>query len=123
MYGMSGRLITTFFIAAIVFLFAHITAMYASLYWYFWWADIIMHFWGGLLLGMGVHVLASLPHIPVRASVPWLLAIILVVTLSWEIFERSFGLFNPVGYMIDTSIDIALGFLGGLVAHVLLRHR
>ncbi|MCA9367331.1 hypothetical protein KC887_03680 [Candidatus Kaiserbacteria bacterium] len=117
---MQQRRLTLFFISALAFLGAHITANKLALYWYFWWADIIMHFWGGLLIGLGVHILASLPSLPIRATLPWLLTILFVVTFSWEGFERYFGLYNPDGYVLDTIMDIALGFTGGLLAHTVL---
>ena len=116
--------LTVFFLTmSLLFVGAHIAAMHFSFYWYFWWADIVMHSWGGVLVGLGMHVLASLSSVPVRATLLWVVAALLVATLSWEVFERSFGLFNPDGYLLDTSIDIFLGFTGGLLAHFWLARR
>ena len=120
---MNTRLTLWFFLFATIFLVAHIVAMHLSLYWYFWWTDIVMHFWGGVLIGVGVHVLASLDSTPLRASLAWVLIALAIATISWELFERSFGLFNPDGYVLDTSMDIVLGFAGGLLAHFFLARR
>ena len=123
MLYMNKSLTTFFFTASFLFVGAHVVAMHFSFYWYFWWADIVMHSWGGVLVGLGVHVLASLSSVPVRATLPWVVTALLVATLSWEVFERSFGLFNPDGYLLDTSIDILLGFTGGILAHLFLSRK
>lgn len=80
-----------------------------------------MHFWGGILIGLGVHVFGSFSVISIRPNLLQLLVTIAMVTLSWEIFERVYGLYNPDGYILDTVIDISLGFSGGLLAHAILR--
>ena len=50
-----SRLVILFLLSALAFAVTHLVATAGSLYWYYWWFDIVMHFWGGLLLGLGVH--------------------------------------------------------------------
>ena len=118
---MPHKRIILFLILSVAFATTHYFAGLASLYWYFWWFDILMHFWGGILIGLGVHVFGSFSVISIRPNLLQLLVTIAMVTLSWEIFERVYGLYNPDGYILDTVIDISLGFSGGLLAHVILR--
>ena len=109
---------------SLLFAATHLTAMTYFLYWHFWWFDILMHSWGGILIAMGIHSLATLPHVPVRATYRWLFLALFVATLSWEGFERYFGLFEADGYWVDATQDVVLAFFGGLLTHhVLLRYR
>lgn len=110
-----------FLILAVAFATAHYFAGLVSLYWYLWWFDILMHFWGGILIGLGVYVFLGFSAINLRPKLWHVLLALLVVTISWEIFENIFGLYNPVNYQIDTMQDILIGFVGGLLAHFTLR--
>lgn len=118
---MPNRLVIIFLVLSIIFALVHIFAMKLSLYWFHWWFDILMHFWGGTLIGLGVHALATLPKISHFPTTKLVLIVLFVATVSWEIFERAAGLYDPATYVIDTSQDIILGFSGGLLAHFLLR--
>lgn len=105
-----------------LFAAVHKFAVKASLYWYYWWFDILMHFWGGILIGLGVHTFCSFRRIHIRPSL-WLVLIALCVsTVTWEIFELYAGLFDPATHLFDTSKDIVVGFSGGLLAHIIMRN-
>jgi predicted membrane-bound dolichyl-phosphate-mannose-protein mannosyltransferase len=110
-----------FLILSIVFALTHYFAMQYSLYWHFSWFDIVMHFWGGGLLALGVHALSTFSRLHFKPTLPILLVVLSVAIFSWEIFERSVGLFDPETYVYDTVKDIILGFAGGLLAHLMLR--
>ena len=114
-------IVSTFFLSSIVFTATHIIAMSASLYWYLWWFDILMHTWGGVLIVHGLYTVYILG--PEKKPPPFylLLLALLVATVSWEIFERYFGLYNLVGYIADTTQDIFFAFTGGLLTHFFLR--
>jgi hypothetical protein len=43
-------IVVFFLLMSSIFAGVHYAAMVANLYSYFWWFDIVMHFWGGLLL-------------------------------------------------------------------------
>ncbi len=117
------RKILLFLLLSSLFAAVHFVASKLSLYWYYWWFDSVMHFWGGTLIGLGIHALATLPHVPVRTTLLFLLVTLAVVTVSWEVFEWVFGLYNPVNHTLDTIKDITLGFGGGLLAHLVLQKR
>lgn len=101
----------------------HQVAVQVSLYWYYWWFDSMMHFWGGTLIGLGIHALSTLPHLRIKASTRLILLVLATATISWEVFEWYFGIWGTHNYIFDTSKDIALGFSGGLLAHFILRRR
>lgn len=106
-----------FFTLSALFTTLHLTAMRYFLYWHFWWLDVVMHTWGGILIVIAIHMLSTFPHIPVRATYLWVGAVLFVATVSWELFELYFGLFNPIGYTADTIQDILLAWTGGLLTH------
>ena len=115
--------ILTFFLLSGIFAMTHYVAMQASLYWYFWWFDSVMHFWGGCLIGLGVHALATFPHSHIRPTYRLMLFTLFVATVSWEIFEWHYGIADTRNYVFDTTKDIFLGFSGGLLAHTILWRR
>lgn len=117
MQPVSVPLLVTFISLGTVFALLHLVAMQLFLYWQFWWFDVLMHTLGGIWIVLGVHVLAQLPTLPVRATYPWILGTLFVATISWEVFELSFGLYDPSGYVVDATQDILLAFLGGLLTH------
>jgi predicted dehydrogenase len=110
-----------FLLLASVFALVHVLAITLSLYWFHWWFDILMHFWGGALIGLGIHALSTLPKFILRPTTMVIVVTLLLVTVSWEIFEQVAGLYDPTSYVIDTIQDIILGFGGGLLSHFLLR--
>lgn len=114
-------IVIVFLLLAAVFAWTHQIAMAGSFYWYYWWFDIVMHFWGGILLGLGVHAVTSLKSVHIRPVLPVVLAVILSAVIGWEVFERIFGLFNPNQYIVDTTQDVLLGITGGLLAHFVVR--
>jgi len=93
------------------------------LYWYYWWFDIMMHFWGGLLIGAGVHVLCGLKNISLQPTLPLLILTLVLITGSWEVFEWYAGLYDHSTHTIDTAQDIAVGFIGGVIAFFILKYK
>jgi len=118
---MVHSIVIIFLIFAGLFALVHSMAMAASLYWYFWWFDIFMHFWGGWLFGLGVHALSTLRFLRMNPTTKTVLMIILVIIVGWEVFERYAGLYDPMVYVIDTTQDLLLGLSGGLLAHFVFR--
>lgn len=82
----------------------------------------MMHSWGGILLGLGVHALCRLKSVPLRPTLSLVLGMITAAAITWELFEWITGLYNPVSYVADTALDVVLAFGGGLLAHFALRH-
>lgn len=79
----------------------------------------MMHFWGGMLVVLGVYALCSLKHIPLKPSTLLIFGTLFSLMIIWEVFEWKVGLFNPMTHMFDTTKDIIVGFSGGLVAYLL----
>jgi fatty-acid desaturase len=117
-----SHLIILFLLSALVFAVTHLIATAGSLYWYYSWFDILMHFWGGLLIGLGVHAVCRLKSVSVHPTLTVVLVTITAAVVSWELFEWFTGLYNPVQYALDTAQDVLLGFSGGLLTHFILSH-
>jgi len=116
-----SRLIHFFLFISTLFAWTHHVAVAGSLYWYYWWFDIFMHFWGGLLIGLGVHALCRMKSIPILPSTGVVLTVLFVTTFGWEVFELLVGSYAFEIYILDTILDIVLGFSGGLLAHFILQ--
>jgi len=116
-------IVIVFVLLAGIFAFVHILAVTASLYWYYWWFDIVMHFWGGALLALGVHAFATFRVVHLRPSTVVVLVVLTGATVTWEVFEFLAGLYDSATYGFDTTKDIAVGFGGGLLTHAFLRNR
>lgn len=107
-----------FFLPALGLLATHIVAMHYHLYWYLPWFDIFMHLWGGYLVIIGLLMIGSIGSR--RLYFPdWSLAPVLgLVMLGWEVFEYVFGVAGThPSYLVDTTLDIIFGALGGLIAY------
>lgn len=114
-------IVIVFLVLATIFALVHAFAVTLSLYWYYWWFDVLMHLWGGVLLGLGIHTLSTFKWFRFQLTIVFLSSFLLVVTVGWEVFERFTGLYSPIGYIADTSQDLLLGIGGGLLTHFLLK--
>lgn len=110
-----------FLLLATAFSVTHVFAMFASLYWYYWWFDIVMHFWGGGLIVLGVHALSTFSCCSFRPTITVLLVVLVSGILFWEVFEFWADLWQPERYLLDTLGDVLVGLCGGVVAHAILR--
>jgi hypothetical protein len=108
-----------FFLQALVFLAAHLTALKLYLYSYVPWYDIMMHTWGGYLVIFGFFMIGGIGSR--RLMLPrWLLfPALFAVMVAWEIFEYVYGLAGQEpSYVVDTALDFVCGTVGGIVAYV-----
>ncbi len=102
----------------------HLLAISFHLYWTFWWYDIILHFLGGVFIGLLSLWLRffsgyfGTPRIPARTRVFYFVGVsVLTIGIGWEVFERVLGhTWSVEGYWLDTILDVILDFLGGIVA-------
>lgn len=122
---MISLFIASYLLLAGLFAATHIAALKADLYWYFWWFDIVMHSWGGVLVIYGLAVLRSLPAFSsFLPRAPWSLSLVLfAVMVAWEVFEYGIGTGLRTEFWADTILDIVVGALGGLIAYQLLKGR
>jgi len=116
------KLTTVFFVITLAVLaMLHYVALEFALYWRFWWFDILMHFFGGAVVALGLFTLKDFNNdIPDRLQYFWpIISGVIVVALSWELFEIVIG--TPAiesGYLLDTTIDLLMGAVGGFVGFV-----
>jgi len=116
------KLTTVFFVITLAVLaLLHYVALEFALYWRFAWFDIFMHFFGGAVVALGFFTLKDfINDIPDRLQYFWpIISGVIVVALSWELFEIVIGTpsIEP-GYMLDTTIDLLMGTVGGFVGFV-----
>ncbi|HEY0964437.1 MAG TPA: hypothetical protein VGE31_01435 [Candidatus Paceibacterota bacterium] len=118
---MPPPIVWIFVIIGSTFASVHNFAVAASLYWYYPWFDIVMHFWGGFLVALGVQAFCGFRFIPIRPTLAVTLTVLFVTMIAWEFFERIVGLYSPATYLFDTAKDIAMGLAGGLIGYAFLR--
>lgn len=116
-------------VASIILLTSHSLAGVYHLYWSYWWFDVLMHFWGGLTVGL----VASWAFLRFRPEVPYnrsmfivaVLAAVLVVGSAWEVFEYLNKIIGShEAYTLDVVNDLTLDAFGALAAAaVALRKR
>ncbi len=116
---MIPRRILFFVLLAALFAMTHAFAVETALYWYYPSFDIIMHFWGGALIVFSVQALSTLSFFPLKPNFITIALVLVLVMVSWEVFERSAGLYNTETYIFDTAKDLIVGSLGAAVAYLL----
>ena len=105
---------------------ANAFAEHFFLYWRFPWLDMIMHFLGGVWIGLSVlwvyYLSGKFKDIPEnrrRISYIYILAgtVTVIIGVFWEIFEFSldfFVTFNEFNGFYDTASDILLAVIGAI---------
>lgn len=112
-----------FVIAFFVLALLHYLALTLHLYWHFSWLDMPMHFFGGIVVALGVFTTADLiKRFPERLLlfVP-VISFVLIVALSWEVFELYAGAEKEASHVLDTISDLVLGIIGGSCGWYLAR--
>ena len=109
----------------IVIAVLHFLANAYYLYWALWWADIVMHFLGGLFVALGTLWLIRF-EVPVswRHRVPFFfttLTAVFVVGAGWEVFERAFDVYGATNYALDTTLDLVMDVAGMLAAYLVFK--
>lgn len=108
---------------SLVFAAAHVFFIFTYLYWYHWWLDSVMHFWGGGLITVGVHALATFSRIHIKPTFAIVLSVLVIIIVSWELFEWGVGLFDPRTHVFDTTKDVILGLTSGILMQFLVTRR
>jgi hypothetical protein len=113
-----------FLLFATLFTSVHRAAVTASLYWYYSWFDMVMHFWGGLLVSLGVIALSTLQIFPFKPNPKVIALILLFVMVMWEVFEFYAGLYESSWQQVfDTLKDLLFGSLGAISGYFILVKR
>lgn len=107
------------------FLAAHQIFLYLDFFWVFWWADVLLHTAGGVLVVWSWYVIERTQTFPKTMALGFNHPLILLVLMmiGWEIFEYAFGIANTTNYISDTAQDFLFGGLGGLVAFLISKSR
>ncbi len=98
----------------------HYLALELHLYWLYLWLDIPMHFLGGVTVALGYLTFLGLFSNLADKNFTFTRTItfVLLVATSWEIFEVVIGIpFEEGNYVGDTTLDLIMGALGGLVGY------
>lgn len=106
------------FIISISVLILHILALKFFLYWTTSWYDIGMHFLGGFLIGLVVISFIRRIHPGEQILEKGLLfssviLAVLVIGLTWELWEIFMGFTDVIADKTDTFIDLIMDFVGG----------
>lgn len=116
------RSVIFFLVLGGLFALTHTFATLTSLYWYYTWFDIIMHFWGGLLIVLGIRSLVRL-GVPLTLNKRTVFSLAIFIMVTWEIFEYSIGLTRIAGHVFDVLKDILVGSAGVIIGYIVIRQR
>lgn len=106
-------------LALLIFFIFLVNLVALKFYWYYsiWYFDMIMHFLGGLWLGLAFIWLFSAKELTSKLIFKIILSVLLIGFL-WEIFEIIFYNYvaeNPF-IILDTVSDICFDLTGGILA-------
>lgn len=91
-------------------------------YWKIWWFDLVMHFMGGLWIGLMSLWLFYFSGFFVYRKFDWNIAMIIslvsvfTVGVGWEVFEFLIEVDFSNNYISDTTGDLIMDVIGSLVA-------
>lgn len=124
------RLFTEQFVLVTIIAILHYLALKFYLYWSIWWFDIPVHFLGGLWVGfiaMWFLFLSGIVYKNVEFTKTTKIFLIIVasviaVGILWEVFEVYSGVLTfEKNYWSDTSLDLVMDTIGGIVAFIYSR--
>jgi|SRR3989338_7145199 len=110
-------LILSFSLAVLLWVLNQV-ALAFYLYWTLDWYDIMMHFLGGLTIGVFLICIFRIANVSTRSFlVVFLLA--MFISIDWEIFEYVNDIVDPTeNYAIDTAYDLVMDALGITAAYL-----
>lgn len=85
------------------------------LQWRFWWYDIMLHFLGGLWVGL--FLVWILRRVEKNASLIFVVVGVLCIGIAWELFEIVIGSPRETRYYLDTIIDLIMDVVGALLGY------
>lgn len=117
-------LIFEILILSIIVATLHKIALSLYLYWTTDWFDLLMHTLGGLLIGLiGIYLFYRSGIFHFSGDKIWSIFFVtvffvLVVGLSWELWEIFVGFTNVLNDQTDTIIDVLMDTLGAIISVV-----
>ena len=118
-------------LCVLIGLVLYVMAETFSLYWAFWWYDVLVHFFIGFTGGLGLYwglfysglffkgELESRAH-----AVVWTLFCVMLWGGAWEYFEYFFAITDShEGYLLDTINDLVLDGCGGALGALLASYK
>lgn len=117
------RLAWVFISLGALFALTHAVAVRTTLYWYQPWFDNVMHFWGGILIVLGLYVIVGIFTTERKPRKRIILLVALTAILGWEFFEQVAGITSAPLHLLDTMKDILVGLTGVLVGYAVLRKK
>jgi uncharacterized membrane protein YjdF len=120
---MINKYLLPLFIASGAILFLHLKGIDNEFYWLYWWYDIPMHLFGGVVITL---IYAWLQRAyPVLPSLSWksVLLVIIAVGFLWEVWELVIGdtSFTDNGYTADTIKDFFNDTVGACVTYLIIK--
>jgi len=99
----------------------HIFALEFSLYWLYSWFDIMVHFLGGVFVGLSaLWFFFQSGYTMTRQSIQNVILVaggsIIFIGVGWEIFEVLAGIPIEENFVLDTIIDLIMDALGTFIA-------
>lgn len=116
------KLLFSILVLSAVIAITHVAAIEFSIYWTLVWFDLVVHFLGGILIGLIGIWLLRFWHVRLspRQVFVGVLGTVLVVGGLWEVFEWLAGnLMHAKNPVLDTTLDLLMDVLGGAAAYVL----
>lgn len=104
------------FVLACALALLDFVALSTFLYWRQPWFDTIVHALGGATLGTFAIALLYGSHKPKRY-----LAFVVIIALSWEVFEFALGLSYGPRLLLDTASDLLFDTIGLLIPYFIAR--
>lgn len=97
----------------------HIVGTWLSLYWVFWWYDILVHFLASIWVAFATTWIAQ--HLELKHTMLWVFCAVFLVSVGWEFFEYIIGATDRNTMYLDTAVDISMNMLGAGVGIVFTR--
>lgn len=116
-----GTLFTIACILLLGILLAYASGLVFRFFWSLWWYDVLLHFIGGISLGLLFGSLTVVRRDTLRRVVYKVFTPVLLAAVLWEYVEFQRQVFFASDYVTDTISDLALGLAGALIA-VLVVH-
>jgi hypothetical protein len=104
----------------VLFIMANLVFNKIHLYDYFYWLDIGMHIWGGMMFIWSwyhFHTDGGFRKMIYKPFVHPLLALGILV-VGWELYRFLLKNIIVEDYALDTTIDILVGLSGGIIAYL-----